>query len=79
MARTGDPDRRPRSASGTAGAVAVVVNVVLLVGCAWLDLSTPAAVRDEAGLDPEFAQKLLAFIVTEVVRHHEQIARDAQS
>ena len=34
---------------------------------------------DEAGLDPEFAQKLLAFIVTEVVRHHEQIARDAQS
>jgi len=31
---------------------------------------------DEAGLDPEFAEKLLAFIVREVVRHHEQIARE---
>lgn len=30
---------------------------------------------DEAGLDPEFAEKFLTFIVTEVVRHHEQIAR----
>ncbi|MFV0405560.1 MAG: chorismate mutase [Propioniciclava sp.] len=28
------------------------------------------------GLDPEFAEKFLTFIVTEVVRHHEQIARD---
>lgn len=31
---------------------------------------------DETGLDPEFAEKFLTFIVTEVVRHHEQIARD---
>ncbi len=31
---------------------------------------------DQTGLDPEFAEKFLAFIVTEVVRHHEQIARD---
>lgn len=31
---------------------------------------------DEAGLDPEFAQKLLTFIVTEVVRHHERIVRE---
>ncbi len=30
----------------------------------------------EADLDPEFAEKFLTFIVTEVVRHHEQIARD---
>ena len=30
----------------------------------------------DAGLDPEFAEKFLTFIVTEVVRHHEQIARD---
>ena len=29
----------------------------------------------ESDLDPEFAEKLLSFIVTEVVRHHEQIAR----
>lgn len=29
---------------------------------------------DEAGLDPEFAQKFLTFIVSEVVRHHEAIA-----
>ena len=31
---------------------------------------------DVAGLDPEFAEKFLTFIVTEVVRHHELIARD---
>ena len=30
----------------------------------------------DADLDPEFAEKLLTFIVTEVVRHHEQIARE---
>jgi chorismate mutase len=30
---------------------------------------------DEADLDPEFAAKLLGFIVAEVVRHHEAIAR----
>ena len=30
----------------------------------------------DAGLDPEFAEKFLTFIVTEVVRHHELIARD---
>jgi chorismate mutase len=27
----------------------------------------------EAGLDPEFAEKFLNFIVTEVIRHHEQL------
>ena len=31
---------------------------------------------DDAHLDPEFAEKFLTFIVTEVVRHHEQIARE---
>ncbi len=30
----------------------------------------------ESELDPEFAEKFLNFIVTEVVRHHEQIARE---
>lgn len=28
---------------------------------------------DEAGLDPEFAEKVLAFIISEVIRHHERI------
>ena len=28
----------------------------------------------EAGLDPHFAEKFLAFIVDEVIRHHEEIA-----
>ncbi len=28
----------------------------------------------EANLDPEFAEKFLTFIVSEVVRHHEQLA-----
>jgi chorismate mutase len=27
----------------------------------------------EAGLDPEFAEKFLAFIIQEVIRHHERI------
>jgi len=32
---------------------------------------------DRSGLDPEFAEKFLTFIVAEVIRHHEQI-RDAE-
>ncbi|OKL49336.1 chorismate mutase [Boudabousia marimammalium] len=28
---------------------------------------------DEAGLDPEFAEKFLAFIIAEVIRHHLEI------
>lgn len=31
---------------------------------------------DEADLDPVFAEKFLAFIVGEVIRHHEAIAQD---
>ena len=27
-----------------------------------------------ADLDPEFAEKLLSFVISEVVRHHEQLA-----
>ena len=34
------------------------------------------ALAKDTGLDPEFAEKFLTFIVTEVVRHHEQIARE---
>ncbi|MFT3861843.1 chorismate mutase [Micropruina sp.] len=34
-------------------------------------------VAKDAQLDPEFAEKLLNFIVSEVVRHHERIAREA--
>jgi chorismate mutase len=29
---------------------------------------------EDAHLDPDFAEKFLAFIVREVIRHHEQIA-----
>ncbi|MBT5434014.1 MAG: chorismate mutase [Alphaproteobacteria bacterium] len=28
----------------------------------------------EAGLEPEFAEKFLAFVIAEVIRHHEAIA-----
>ena len=28
---------------------------------------------DEAGLDPEFAEKFLTFVISEVIRHHERI------
>jgi len=31
----------------------------------------------EAKLDPEFAEKFLAFVVKEVIRHHESAQRDA--
>jgi chorismate mutase len=31
----------------------------------------------ESRLDPEFAEKVLNFIVAEVLRHHEAIAREA--
>jgi len=32
------------------------------------------ALADEAGLDPQFAEKFLGFIIAEVIRHHEAIA-----
>lgn len=34
------------------------------------------ALASEAQLDPEFAEKFLAFIVAEVIRHHERIAEE---
>ena len=35
------------------------------------------ALAEQSHLDPEFAEKFLNFIVAEVVRHHEAIARQA--
>jgi chorismate mutase len=35
------------------------------------------ALAHEAGLDPQFAEKFLGFIVAEVIRHHEDIAGSA--
>jgi chorismate mutase len=32
------------------------------------------ALADEAGLDPQFAEAFLGFIVAEVIHHHERIA-----
>ena len=29
---------------------------------------------DEAGLDPQFAEKFITFVIAEVIRHHEAIA-----
>lgn len=37
------------------------------------------ALAEEAGLDPVFAEKFLAFIVAEVIRHHEDIAGSTRS
>ena len=34
------------------------------------------ALAEQANLDPEFAEKWLAFVVAEVVRHHEAIAAE---
>lgn len=32
------------------------------------------SLAQEAGLDPQFAEKFLAFIIAEVIRHHEAIS-----
>lgn len=32
------------------------------------------SLAEKAGLDPVFAEKILAFIVSEVIRHHEETA-----
>lgn len=37
------------------------------------------ALADEAGLDPRFAEKFLAFIIAEVIHHHEAIAAGAET
>lgn len=37
------------------------------------------ALAIDARLDPEFAEKFLNFIVSEVVRHHEAIAADTEN
>ena len=31
---------------------------------------------EEAGLDPEFSEKFLRFIIDEVIHHHERIAEE---
>jgi chorismate mutase len=36
------------------------------------------ALAHDAGLDPEFAEKFLAFLVAEVIRHHTAIAEQAR-
>jgi chorismate mutase len=32
------------------------------------------SLADDAGLDPEFAEKFINFVIAEVIRHHEAIA-----
>ena len=36
------------------------------------------ALAEAAQLDPEFAEKFLTFIISEVIRHHEAISEDHQ-
>lgn len=31
---------------------------------------------DEAGLDPQFAEKFITFVIAEVIRHHEALSAD---
>ena len=33
------------------------------------------SLADEAGLDPQFAEKFITFVIAEVIRHHEAIAQ----
>jgi chorismate mutase len=37
------------------------------------------SLADEAGLEPAFAEKFLAFIIAEVLHHHEAIAKSERS
>lgn len=37
------------------------------------------ALAEAAQLDPEFAEKFLNFIISEVIRHHEQIAAQTET
>ena len=37
------------------------------------------ALAQDSGLDPVFAEKFVAFVIAEVIRHHEQIAGAARS
>ena len=39
-----------------------------------VQISRLRKLAEDAGLDPHFAEKFLAFIVDEVIRHHEAIA-----
>ena len=41
-----------------------------------VQISRLRKLAEDAELDPEFAEKFLAFVIREVIRHHEQ-ARDA--
>ena len=34
------------------------------------------ALADDSGLDPEFAEKFINFVIAEVIHHHTQIAED---
>ena len=34
---------------------------------------------EESGMDPDFAEKFLSFIVREVIRHHEAIAAETRT
>ena len=40
-----------------------------------VDQHEAARLAEEARLDPEFAEKFITFVVAEVVRHHEALAR----
>jgi chorismate mutase len=41
-----------------------------------VQISRLRKLAEEAHLDPDFAEKFLNFIVTEVIRHHEAIRRE---
>ncbi|WP_371659229.1 chorismate mutase [Streptomyces sp. NBC_00280] len=42
-----------------------------------LQIARLRRLAESANLDPAFAEKLLNFIIAEVIRHHERIAEDA--
>ena len=40
-----------------------------------LQIARLETLAEEANLDPEFAKKFLAFVISEVIRHHERLQK----
>ena len=71
-----------REAAAAGAGETVVVNTCAVTGeavrQARQQIRRLRALAEDAGLDPVFAEKFLAFIVEEVIRHHEATAESRQ-
>ena len=66
-----------RTSSRLLRLVALLVGPIALLpggGTGYTGLAMEAGVGFDAGLDPEFSEKFLRFVIDEVIHHHERIA-----